>query len=166
MYLFVYRVEEGVYTYNYKYRNSDGDDLLPDNIGQFKENVIDALIWYSTSVITDYVGGTQKLVTLNTKAISLMVKIINFIIDKGDYGDELESLLSDNELIIFNDLTNLAENGYSDSDILKKTLNMAKNVVRDLNSRINNILRSNNKEEIISIVNELYEDDSILNEKK
>jgi len=89
--------------------------ILPSDPKSLKNALVDTLGWIVGQEIIKVVGDSNKKDASNSKAIVLLVKLISTL-------NPDTSGLTENELNAYNKMLALAENGYSDSTLLNRTL--------------------------------------------
>lgn len=89
--------------------------LLPSDAESLKNTLMDTLGWIVGQEIVKTVGDSNKKDASNSKAIVLLAKLISTL-------NPDTSGLTENELNAYNKMLALAENGYSDSTLLNRTL--------------------------------------------
>ena len=95
---------------------------IPTDVDEFRKIVIDTINWRIGNKIIEVTGDVSKLSAANSKAIALLAKILNSInVDT--------TKLTENEKAAFSKLTTLAQNGYSDSQLLNNLLDMVQDYI-------------------------------------
>jgi len=98
---------------------------ITDDLDTFKQYAVDTINWVIGQEVLNALNKEfTKLSTANSKAIALLAKLINTL-------NPDTTVLSETEKDIFDQLLRLADNGYSDSRLLKNTLEIvSKNIAK------------------------------------
>ena len=124
---------------------------LPSDINEFKTNMVATLNWYMGSLIRNKLDNDiSKLSAASFKSTALLYKII------ANNNLKLDGL-TDKEKTIFNTISDMANNGYSDSDLLVNVLSDINSTSDIITTAINKIIASNDFNEIIDIVNNVID---------
>jgi len=114
---------------NVNIKTADDPELpgifVTDDLDLFKQYAIDTINWVIGQEVLNTVSKEfAKLSTANSKAIVLLAKLINTL------GPDT-TVLTETEKSIFDHLLTLADEGYSDSRLLKNTLKVvSENIAR------------------------------------
>ena len=130
--------------------DENGEPLydLPTDIDKFKALAIDTVNWQIGDNVTRSLGNTQtNLSASNAKAVVLLAKLI------GTLNPDTTGL-SQLELDSYNKMLALADNGYSDSELLNSSLAKVSEYIAAGTDRATRVSSANSIEEIIAILNE------------
>ncbi len=124
-------VYQGIEPY-YIDENSNKQWNIPNTPDTLKPVILDTLAWIVSQKIQNAIGGQNKVNTSASKSVVLLAKLINTL--KPD-----TTKLTDNEKTIYNDMITLADNGYSDSNLLKQSFDAIKNALTNYTNHLKEI---------------------------
>ena len=130
--------------------DENGEPLydLPTDIDKFKALAIDTVNWQIGDNVTRSLGNTQtNLSASNAKAVVLLAKLIGML-NPDTTG------LSQLELDSYNKMLALADNGYSDSELLNSSLAKVSEYIAAGTDKVARIMAAQSIEEVIAILNE------------
>ena len=140
------------------YQKLDVDvDLLEDtdeikkiltNLNTLKQTTLDTINWWLGDKITKSSGNIFKLSAANSKAIVLLVKLLETL-------NPDTSKLTDTEKTIYDNLTALANDGYADSDLLLNTISDLKSYLEKGEELIKEATAATTVDELIAVLNKL-----------
>lgn len=105
---------------------------IPNTTDTLKSAIEDTLTWITSQKIQNTIGGQNKVNTSASKSVVLLAKLVNTI--KPD-----TTKLTDNEKAIYNDMLTLANNGYSDSNLLKQSFDAIKYALTNYTNKLKEI---------------------------
>jgi hypothetical protein len=105
---------------------------IPNDPTQLKTCILDTLGWIVGQNITKIIGSVNKKDASTTKAIVLLAKIIKSL-------NPDTSILTTNEQNAFNSLLTLADNGYSDSELLNDALTAIQDQLAWYNQKVDEL---------------------------
>jgi adenine-specific DNA methylase len=120
---------------------------IPNNLEELRSCVIDTLNWLIGQEVKNSVGDYTKLSAANSKAVVLLVKAVDNVIDKSNF--------TQTEQDIWNEMLKLANAGYSDSNLLLNSLKAVSENITKYSMMIDNALKAITVEELIKILEEL-----------
>jgi len=121
---------------------------IPTDIEEFRKIVIDTINWKVGDDINKATGNFAKLSAANSKAIIIILKLLNTL--KPD-----TSVLSDLEKSAYDKMLTLVNNGYGNSELLNNSLDAVINGVTKGQDLINEALNATTIDELIGILNKL-----------
>jgi hypothetical protein len=120
---------------------------IPNDVESLRKCVIDTINWLIGQEIKNSLGDYTKLSAANSKAITLLVKAI------GNNADT--SKFTETEKQIWRIMQKLADAGYSDSELLLKSLTLVSEKITKYSDLINKALNAATVDELIRILEEL-----------
>ena len=121
---------------------------IPTDLEELRACVIDTINWKAGNEATTTIGDMVKLVAANSKAIAMLVKVIDKL------GPDL-SELTENERQAYEVAKELAQGGYADSLLLTSALNTAKSVSLQASELEEQAKNAASIDELIAILNKL-----------
>ena len=121
---------------------------IPTDVDKFREIVIDTINWVVGQNIQNVMSSFTALSAANSKAIALIIKLLNTL--KPDTS-KLTKLESD----AYNKILTLANNGYSDSQLLNNSLDAVMNNVQTGSKLIAQATKATTIDELIKVLNTL-----------
>jgi len=131
--------------------DEDGNESwnVPEDLNEFKTVAIDTVNWVVGDKIKKAVENNITLLNAaNSKAIVLLAKVVNTL------NPDL-SVLTDKEKTAYDVISLLADNGYSNSELLNSSVNTISECVQQAPSLITTINDATSHEEVIKILNTL-----------
>ena len=105
---------------------------IPNTPDTLKFAIEDTLAWLTSQKIQNAIGGQNKVNTSASKSVVLLAKLINTL-------NPDTTKLTDNEKAIYNDMLTLADNGYSDSNLLKQSFDAIKDALINYTNQLKEI---------------------------
>ena len=121
---------------------------IPTDVDKFREIVIDTINWQIGQNIQNVMSSLTALSAANSKAIALIIKLLNTL--KPDTS-KLTKLESD----AYKKILTLANNGYSDSQLLNKSLDAVMSNIQTGSKLIAQATKATTIDELIKILNSL-----------
>ena len=131
------------------YYDEEGNQIwnIPNNLDELKKAMIDTYNWLIGQSIKNLLGDDTKLPASNSKAIVLLSKIVSQLIP-----DNTILNLTDLEKSAWNKLLFLADNEYSDSELLNASLDAVINNINEYSKKIEDILKINDFNELLNYI--------------
>jgi hypothetical protein len=127
--------------------DEDGNEAwnIPDDLEKLRTCAIDTFNWQMGQEVKKASGGDYtKLSAVNSKAITLIIKALDGAADKSNF--------TDTEKQSWDAMLNLANSGYSDSNLLLSSLNaVIENIARFM-EKIEKSIRATTFEELIELL--------------
>jgi len=132
------------------YVDKDGNKVwnIPTDVEEFRKVTIDTINWKIGNEVKKATGDFAKLSAANSKAIIIVLKLLNTLSPDT-------SKLTDLEKSAYDKMLNLANNGYGDSELLNNSLDAVLNGITKGQELINKALQATTMDELIGILNEL-----------
>ncbi len=146
----ILKIDEQVFFNIEEEQNIDEEtiSIVPDNLDKFKKVAVDTINWATGQEIKKAVDNNAiHLSTSNSKAIILIAKLIN------SFNPDTK-ILSPLEKDNFLKMIELAQSGYSDSNLLKSALEAVDVYVKKGVEKATKIMTSTSKNEIIEVLNQ------------
>jgi len=121
---------------------------IPTNIEEFRKIVIDTINWQMGQEITKATGNYTKLSAANSKAIIVLLKLLDTLNPDTSKLDSLENTA-------YKKMTELASQGYGDSKLLNDSLDAVLNGITKGQNLISKALQATSINELIEILNNL-----------
>jgi len=121
---------------------------IPMDVKKFRKIVIDTINWKIGDEVKKATGDLAKLSAANSKAIVIVLKLLDTL--SPDV-----SVLTDLEKSAYDKMLTLANNGYGDSELLNTSLDAITNGVTKGQDLISKALQATTIDELIGILNEL-----------
>jgi len=121
---------------------------IPTDVEKLRKIVIDTVNWKVGDDVNKATGNFAKLSAANSKAIVIVLKLLDTLSPDT-------SKLTDLEKDAYDKMLTLANNGYGDSELLNTSLNAVLNGVTKGQDLINKALQATTIDELIGILNEL-----------
>jgi len=121
---------------------------IPTDIEEFRKIVIDTINWKVGDDVNKATGNFAKLSAANSKAIIIILKLLNTL-------NPDVSVLSDLEKSAYNKMLKLVNNGYGNSELLNNSLDAVINGITKGQDLINEALNAKTIDELIGILNKL-----------
>jgi hypothetical protein len=128
------------------YLNENGEKVwnIPTDLEELRKCTIDTINWLIGQEVKNSLGDYTKLSAANSKAITLLVKAI------GNNADT--SKFTETEKQIWGIMQKLADAGYSDSELLLKSLTLVSEKITKYSDLINKALNATTVDELIGIL--------------
>jgi len=120
---------------------------IPTDIEEFRKIVINTINWKIGQNISKATGNYTKLSASNSKAIIIVLKLLNTL---SPDTSKLDSLEND----AYNKMITLMNNGYGDSELLNNSLDAVLNGVTKGQDLISKAVKATTIYELIDILNE------------
>jgi len=121
---------------------------IPTDVEEFRKITIDTINWKIGNEVKKATGDFAKLSAANSKAIVIVLKLLDTLSPDTSKLSDLEKSAYDKMLV-------LANNGYGDSDLLNTSLNAVTSGVTKGQDLISKALQAITIDELIGILNEL-----------
>ena len=122
--------------------------IITDDLETFRKQTIDTINWKIGNNIKNATGDLAKLSAANSKAIIIVLKLLDTL-------NPDTSKLTDLEKSAYDKMITLANNGYGDSELLNTSLDAVTNGIAKGQDLINKALQATTIDELIGILNEL-----------
>ncbi len=120
---------------------------VPENLDTLKKCAYDTLDWEVGQKVKAVAGQGVQLSTVNSKMIILLAKIVN------KSNPKLDSL-TDLEKELFNNMLDLANTDYTDSELANNTIKTVKELLSNAMQKATRIAQAKTIEAVIEILNE------------
>jgi adenine-specific DNA methylase len=129
--------------------DENGNEIwnIPNDLEKLRVCVIDTLNWLIGQEVKNNVGDYTKLSAANSKAVVLLVKAVDGIVDKSNF--------TQTEQDIWSAMLKLANTGYSDSNLLLNSLKSVSENITKYSTLIDNALKATTVDELIKILESL-----------
>ena len=146
-------IKLGDYVYlNYeeKYIDEQGNEVwnIPNTVQELLPIVLDTINWWVGDKVKNATGDFTKLSAANSKAIALLFKLVNSL-------NPDTSNLTEKELAAYDTMNQLANAGYSDSDLLNSSIQAVNEYIQRGEQLAGQAMQAQSVEELISILNKL-----------
>jgi len=121
---------------------------IPTDVEEFRKIVIDTINWKIGNEVKKATGDFAKLSAANSKAIVIVLKLLDTLSPDT-------SKLSDLEKSAYDKMLTLANNGYGNSDLLNTSLDAVTSGITKGQDLISKALQVTTIDELIGILNEL-----------
>ncbi len=121
---------------------------IPNTPDALKSVIEDTLAWLTSQKIQNAIGGQSKVNTSASKSVVLLAKLINTL-------NPDTTKLTDNEQAIYQDMLTLADNGYSDSNLLKQSFDNIKTALTNYNNLMNELQSLTTVDDMIKFLEDL-----------
>jgi len=121
---------------------------IPTDVEEFRKITIDTINWKIGNEVKKATGNFAKLSAANSKAIVIVLKLLDTLSPDT-------SKLTDLEKSAYDKMLTLANNGYGDSELLNTSLDAVTNGVTKGQDLISKALQATTIDELIGILNEL-----------
>ena len=134
----------------HKITDENGQEIwnIPTDVEELRKATIDTINWKIGNDVKKATGDFAKLTAANSKAIVIVLKLLNTL-------NPDTSSLTDFEKSAYDKMQILANNGYGDSELLNTSLDAVTNGVTKGQDLISKALQATTIDELIGILNEL-----------
>ena len=131
------------------YTDEEGQKIwnIPSDLEELRAAAIDTFNWLIGQEVKRTAKNFTGLSASNSKAIALLVKIIDA------QSPNLDNL-TDLEKSAYDKMLNLANAGYSDSELLNNVLDAVTNNITSYSEKINKALEATTVDELIELLSE------------
>ncbi len=137
---------------NYEEKSIDeqGNEVwnIPNNVQELLPIVIDTINWWVGDKVKNATGDFTKLSAANSKAIALLFKLVNSL-------NPDTSGLTEKELAAYDAMNQLAQTGYSDSDLLNGSIQAVNEYIQRGEQLAGQAMQAQSVEELIGVLNQL-----------
>ena len=124
--------------------------LIPNDYEKLKNSVIDTLGWIVFKKLKDSFNSIDKQFAVTSKSIVLLFKIVNSL------NPDL-SILTDAERAFYENMNILAENGYSDSQLINTYIEKLSILITWYNDMSQQVQQLNTVDELVQFLETLEE---------